>query len=470
MKKVSNLLAVGLILTFASSAFAQLTITGELRSKFQTDHGFKQPFKAETDAVFSFDQRTRLNFGYNAEKYNVKVTLQDARVWGADDAYNATGLMGQTNSFGVYEAYADVKIKGNSRAVVGRQEWNYNDGRLLSSRGFWTGGLSYDALTYKMHNKDKGLFVDLGISYNSSGDATGFASAWNLNKIRTINFLNVRKQFSPQLALTGFFSLAGREVANTRDPQGSVVLGTGTHGFILDYNNKGKEIKDGLFGALTVYLQHGTDSSRTLKKDAYKTIFAYMADVSLGFRLLDKKLEVIAGMELISGEDASQTDSAYLDVRHSFDLLYGARFPYYGGRISHFVMQSSSKFGTKGAGYMDPYLKVNFKTSEKGKIDFAVWMPMLGSKTYLSDKDADGNKIYKTGSLGQYIDLGYMYKFSEDVSLYTSFSYAIISDLKNQMVYGYENTANKELYKLGQNYFIYTMLTITPKFLVGEKK
>jgi len=37
--------------------------------------------------------------------------LQDARVWGSDDAFNPTGIMGITSSFGIYEAWVELKIE-----------------------------------------------------------------------------------------------------------------------------------------------------------------------------------------------------------------------------------------------------------------------------------------------------------------------------------------------------------------------
>jgi hypothetical protein len=89
--------------------------------------------------------------------------LQDARVWGSDDAFNPTGIMGNTSSFGIYEAWVELKLKGKSSLRIGRQEWEYNNMRILSFRNWWTSGLSYDGLLYKMHDAENGWFFDMGL-------------------------------------------------------------------------------------------------------------------------------------------------------------------------------------------------------------------------------------------------------------------------------------------------------------------
>lgn len=53
---------IGLIVLFLGvNANAQLSIDGEYRTRFITDHGFKVPVKEEADAVFSFGWHAELN-------------------------------------------------------------------------------------------------------------------------------------------------------------------------------------------------------------------------------------------------------------------------------------------------------------------------------------------------------------------------------------------------------------------------
>ena len=441
------------------------------------DHGFRVPDIANTDAVISFDQRTRLILNYATTKYSTRFTLQDARVWGGDDLYNKTGIAGNSGSFGVYEAWVDLKIKGNSSIRVGRQEWNYDDMRILCRRNWWTSGLSYDGLLYKMHNNESGLLIDLGISYNNDGNRIGAVdnSTWTGEKIKTLNFLNIKKNINDKFSASLMFTLSGKEDINN-----DALIGTGTHGLNIKYNQAGK-ITDGIFATLSAYYQHGTDMMRGSDGD-YKKISAYLITAELGFRAMEKKLELSAGMEMISGRDYSNDNEDYNNTRHSFDLLYSARFPYYGGNINYFLVQDSYLVGTKGGGYMDPYFKLKYKLNTRSTINFGFYMPILTTdvrahtsidpdtkKPTGPEVDGNGNPVYWNGSLGNHIDIGFTQKFSKEVILKFGFSYAMPSDIKNQMVYGYKDVLEKQLNELGQNYFGWAMLIIKPNFFNSEK-
>ena len=474
--KINTLIIVSLML-LSSTLFAQFTVDGQFRTRFQALHGYKVPVKAETNATFGADQRSRLIMNYKTDKYSTRFTLQDARIFGGDDMYNPTGVAGNSGSFGVYEAWVELKLKGNSSLRIGRQEWNYDDMRILCWRNWWTSGLSYDGLLYKMHNKESGLFIDLGISYNNDGSRIGLIdnSSWDGSKIKTMNFLNIKKKFNEKLSVSLMLTLSGKE-----DMKNGAILGVGTHGISAKYN-KGKKGTDGIFADFSAYYQHGTDMKRGSKGD-YKTISAYLVAAELGFRTMEKKLELSAGVELMSGRDYKNTDEDYNNVRHSFDLQYSGRYPYYGGHINHFIVQDSYKTGTKGGGYMDPYFKVKYKLNKKSTVMFSYFMPMLTTDVIAHtsidpttkkptgiELDDAGEKVYWNGGLGSYIDLGYKHVFSKEIILKVGVSYAMVSDVKNQMVYGYKDVANKTLNDMGQNYFGWAMLIIKPKFFNSAK-
>ncbi|HKK67137.1 MAG TPA: hypothetical protein VJ946_02955, partial [Bacteroidales bacterium] len=81
------------------------------------------------------------------------------------------------------------------------------------------------------------------------------------------------------------------------------------------------------------------------------------------------------------------------------------------------------------------------------------------------ETDDNGDPVYWKGSLGTYFDMGITHKFSKEVILKSGLSFGVPSDIKNQMVYGYEDVAGKELYDLGTNYFGWVMLVVKPTFL-----
>jgi hypothetical protein len=457
---------------FSINVFSQLVVDGEFRTRFIADHGQKIPLLKGEEGDYSFDQRSRLRFNYRNDKFTSRFTLQDARIWGSEDLYNKTGIEGSTQAFDIHEAWVELTIKGNSTIRIGRQEWNYNDMRILSWRNWWTSGMSLDALLYKFHNKETGLFVDIGVSYNNDGSRIGLVdnTDWSADKIKTMNFLNVRKTLGEKTDASLMLSLSGKV-----DTSNNAILGTGTHGFFLNHN-QGKKSTDGFLGSISAYYQHGTDVNRGSDSN-YKNISAYLLAANIGYRAMDKKLEVIAGIELISGRDYENSDEDYNNTRHSFDLHYGARFPYYGGQMNHFIIQDSYLVGTKGGGYMNPSLKVNYKLSKKDILNISYYMPILTTsvrahntidpatnKPSGKEVDENGDPVYWKGNLGNYFDVNYTRKFSKEIILKAGFSYAYLSDIKNQMVFGYQDAAAKQLNELGQNYFGWVALIIKPTF------
>lgn len=474
MTKQGMTTIIGLIiLFFGMNANAQLSIDGEYRTRFITDHGFKVPVKEDADADFSFDQRTRLKLNYGSEEYSARLTIQDARIWGSDDMYNPTGLTGNSNALDLFEAWVDVQLKGKSSLRIGRQVWSYGDKRILSQRNWWTSGLSYDGLLYKWHDAENGFFLDAGMSYNNNGSRTGAVDngSWTGMKLKTMNFLNIRKVFNPHWSATVLATVAGKE-----DPVSGYVQGTGTHGLYLRYNEESGK-SDGLWGHVSAYYQHGTSTDR-LENGGYQDISAYMIASEMGVRTLDNDLELGLGFELMSGRDYSEEDADYHETRHSFDLLYGSRFIYYGGGMNHFVVQDSHKTGTKGGGYFNPYFTANYRVTPKTNLNAAVYFPSLttdvtahtgidpeSGKPVGVEMDENGNPVYWNGSLGTYVDLGMTHKISNDIKLKSGFSIGSPSDLKNQMVNGYEDVSARKLYDEGTNYYGWVMLIVKPSFL-----
>ncbi len=477
MKKNYYALLV-ILISFVSSSYAQFSVDGEFRPRGIVENGFKFPALKNDQNRLSFDQRSRISFNYTTPKYSSRLTLQDARIWGSDDIVNKTGTESSSYSFGVYEAWIDLKLNDNSGLRIGRQEWKYDDMRILSSRNFWTSGQNYDGLLYHYSNKEKQLKVDLGFSYNNNGSTMGIIvdnSEWESDKLKSMNFLHLSKTFSPKLNAALIFTLAGKT-----DISNNAVLGTGTHGLNLSYN-RGKGSDNGLFAYTSAYYQHGTDMKRGSDGD-YKSISAYMITAQLGVRTSNKKLELSLGMELISGHDYSNTDEDYNNTRHSFDLLQSARVPYYGGYMNHFIIQDSYLVGTKGGGYFDPYIKAKYNINKKNIIEAGFYMPSLTTKVRAhtginpdtnkpigSELDENGNPVYWKGGLGHYLDILYTHKASKDIILKAGLSYGQISDIKNQMAYGYSDITTKTLHEVDPNYFGWVMLIVKPQFFSSSK-
>ena len=465
--KNQKVLVIVFLVAFAFSASAQLVIDGQFRTRFQTLHGYKKPVKANTEATFGFDQRSRLGFNYSTKAYSTRFTLQDARVWGAEDMYNPTGTHGSSYSLGLYEAWVDLKLGKKSSLRIGRQEWNYNDMRILCWRNWWTTGLAHDGLLYKRHDKEKGLFLDIGVSYNNEGGGTGVFVNEYPNRIKTMNFVNIKKVLSPKLSASFLSTASGIQDTSFKS---NPLLMKGTHGIFVVYN-KGKKATNGVFGNFSAYYQHGTHISRVSDGSKHKQISAHLILAEVGFRTVKKKLEISTGFELVSGNDGANTTVEYNDVQHSFNLQYGGCFPFYGGNINYFIKPNTGALGTKGGGLMAPYLYLKYKVSKKSMVDLKVWFPSTANNVY-KGMDSEGNRAYYDKPLGTNFDLHFFHKFSKEVIWKSGFTYAMVSDTKNHMVYGYNANASEPntLHELGHNYLFWTMIIVKPTFFNSAKK
>ena len=458
---MKNFTLITLLLLFALPSFGQLKVDGLFRTRMAMQHGYRNPIAKDIDPLFAADQRSRIILNYKKEKYEVRFTLQDARVWGAEDMYNATGLQRSSYALGVYEAWVELKLSEFSKLRIGRQEWRYNASRLLSHRGWWTTGLSYDALLYKYHNKSKGLFFDLGISYNNDmkSGTGGYVNAFP-DRLKTVSFLNLKKNIGQKFNATLNVVLSGRQ----DDVLESALYMKSTEGIILNYNmNKKKEA--GIFGSLSAYYQHGTQA---LKNGGNSKVSAYMLDIQLGYRTNNEKLSVSMGMELLSGHDQSNTDSIYKNETHTFDLLYGGCHPYYGGQMDYFVTPAN----TMNGGLMDPYLRTKFKINKKNSIQFNMFLPMLATNVNTKRLDASGNPVLFDKFLGVGADLCYFRNISKDVKFKIAASFFNMSnsyrEMRGFLTFDTNNAITDD--NSGVQYMIYTMLTITPSFFDSSKK
>ncbi len=450
--KIKQLVLTVILVAIATSMHAQFKIDAQYRIRGQVLHGYKKPVAAETEAALHVGQRTRLNLRYNHEKYSTLLSIQDVRTWGDADNVNGTGVAGKSyNNLDIYEAWVNYKFNANSNLKLGRQEMKYDDQRHISWRNWWNTGMTYDALTYTYNNKSTGWRFDLSGSYNSKKqDLTGndFSGGTDyfgaVNPIKTHNFVYIKKNFDNKIYISLLAITAGyQSEANVK-----TLYMTNTEGLHINYNAT-KKGTDGLFGVANAFLQNGTNINGT-------KISANMLTAQLGYRMMGKKLELSAKMERLSGQDADKYDDTdYTDVDHTYNLLNGARHPYYEGYLDWFVIPKSTKYG----GLMNIGLKVSYKASKKD----ILWLEYsnVSSSTNVF-KEMDGtDRVYFDKALASTVDLTYIRKINKDIKWMNGISYGMPTDDFNAM---------KGIDDAGSNYFFYTMVTFTPKFFDSSKK
>ncbi len=174
------LLAGIFLLIFNPTTFAQISLTGQLRTRTELRNGVGNLAPKDASAAFFTSQRTRLNFGYKWDRVQFQTVIQDIRVWGQDAATinNADG-----NRLMVHEAWADITLANSADTTIkfrpiqnlslkiGRQEMIYDDSRLIGNLDWLQQGRRFDAAILK--GQHMGWALDLGAGFNQNTDAFG---------------------------------------------------------------------------------------------------------------------------------------------------------------------------------------------------------------------------------------------------------------------------------------------------------
>lgn len=401
---IKSTLTVLISFAFILQANAQFTLSGEFRTRAEANNGYKYIPVEDDITQYYVTQRTRLNAMYKSEKYDAYLSLQDVRSWGGEDIYTGAGVWGYTHGLDIYQAWINLKLGEASNLKIGRQELKYNDQRLLSWRNWNQYGLTYDALVFKTQKND--WRFDLGLSYNSlntkiTGDVNNRNNRYyaDKNRIKTLNFLYLERKFNDAFTL----SFTGIHAGYAEAADSDTVNNTLTYGFYAKY------AKNGLDFTGNAFLQGGKNKNG-------QDIEAYFLTADAGYKFNSTRLGL--GADLISGHDASNTDADYADTDHTFNLMYGARFKYYGW-INHFILMDKH---TRNGGLIDIYPNVTHKFNKSTTIKAFYHL----FSTEQEVPDGNGGTFDK--SLGSALDLMFIKGFSKEVKLQAGLSYSMPSE------------------------------------------
>lgn len=447
MKNIKLTLSI-LFLAVPLSLLSQFEISGQYRPLGEVLHGYKKLAPPNSEASFCISQRTRLSLAYNTEKYSSKLSIQDVRLWGDEDNYSAAAVYGKSkNTLDIHEAWVSLNIGKKSHLKVGRQELNYDDSRLISKKNRLQSGMSYDALLYRFQNKNFGLQLDIGLTLNNH-TANLLGNDYYTDRIKTLDFLYLKKEFSPKLYASFLFIGAGYQKLDDNN----VLYMSATEGVHINYNANKKNL-GGIFGKANLFFQNGKNAEG-------KTINAQMITGELGYKTTNKKFAISLGADYLSGNDNSNTSPSYTKVDHTFNLFYGSRFNYYGGNLNYFVLNDKD---LKEAGLLNPFLRINYSISKSISTAITIHQNFLANPLVNSNDPTN----YYEKNLGTNIDLSFKYKTKNDISLSMGFSYGI----PNKTLIMIQNTTNTNGdFETGNNYYSWIMLSVSPKFLYWENK
>ncbi|MBE0639346.1 MAG: alginate export family protein [Bacteroidales bacterium] len=408
--RIVVLVIMAVIMGFGAKA--QLTITAEFRPRAEIFSGYGRLNADSLVASYLISQRTRLGVYYQKDWIKTGLSLQDVRIWGDDDLYTSTGMFGSEATVDLNEAWVQLSFLDHSSVKIGRQLFNYDDYRLLSTRNWNQRGISYDALLYQFR-KNK-WDVDLAVSYHSEVNNIYF-NYFPSGKMKTLNFLRVQREFNPYL--TGSASVIGSGF--TKNNESETIYMKVSYGTWLQYR------KEDLTTWATFYYQNGKSKDG---RNANAWNFNIKADYTMGSFALG------AGATIISGEKPDD------DKDNQFDLLYGVRHAVY-GYMDYF---NNLPKATANGGLNNIFLTTRYALSPKATLS-------LDYHYFALNQQVEDLDMY----LGSEFDLGFAIRFSPEVNLTGGYS-VMLPGSTMEIIQGY-GAGNSTF-----SSWTYLMLTVKP--------
>ena len=416
-----------MVLLFSASmyqyAFAQFTLSGEVRPRSEYRHGFKSLAATGQEAAFFTDQRTRLNFDFINENYTFKVVMQDVRTWG-----NTKQLVDNDGAFTtLHEAWAQIKLTGPLSMKFGRQEIILDDHRIFGSVAWAQQARSHDAAIFKI--KEGAVALDLGLAYNQDQprDTTNF---YSLKNYKALQYLWFHYDIQESLGLSLLFLNNGIQSGDSAVHKTKY---TQTFGTRLTY------AANGFSANAAIYRQAGKMASGS------KTVSAGLYSLDAGYAV-SENFKASLGYEYQSGNSQVSPDA---DKNMAFTPFYGTNHKF-NGLMDYFYV--GNHIGS--VGLQDIYLSLDAKA---GKFAANLTPHIFMSAAEVADPvSAAAMEDY----LGTEIDFTFSYPLSAQVGLSGGYSHMLASDTMQALKGGDRNESNN---------WAWLMITVKPTFFTTKK-
>lgn len=404
-------------LCLTNTLMAQLTVSGQVRTRSELRNGQGTPQVRDTASAFFTSQRTRINFGYSGYRFKLYTALQDVRVWGQDASSINRISTDPNDGFMVHEAWAELSLVDTGKVVknftlkIGRQELVYDDVRLLGNLDWLQQARRHDAAVLKFDHK--GWIAHLGAAYNQNaerksntlynGAPSGYAASTNGMSVmyKSMEFLYVAKKLhfgnASILLFKDDFSKYHFAAADTKKVT-PIYDADAWSRYTLGGNLVGTALRKWSFAASAFYqggnYRDGTDLNEYLL--SFSTLYAVGRKTSIG-----------PGVDVTSGNNGSDPTKKY----QRFDPLYGTPHKFWGFMDYFYVADG---FGSNGL--MDYYLKAKHKPKDNLTLSLDVHRFVLPSEVM----DESGTALDK--GLGTELDFVFNYGLSKAINIEGGYS------------------------------------------------
>lgn len=420
--KTLSLSIMGLV---GSAAMAQeFSSDIQIRPRYEYTNGFGTLLTPTTSHTSFVGNRARLNLNYKDEKLAVKLALQNVRTWGAVNHLTG-GVSNATNSFVMFEGWAQYSFTDKWSTKVGRQVISYDNQRIFGGLDWANQGRSFDAALFKFKGAKSQL--DLGFALNAANENKTVA-----NPLTTVSFgtdLDFKDfqyaWYHTAIKKLGVSFLAlniGREYLKGTEVETNYYQTFGTY---ANYAGKKLSLDFSFYG-------------QTGKIDT-REVSAWQTAANLGYAFTPK-FKATLGYEFLSGKDQGTSPS----MVKSFNPMFGTNHAFNGFMDYFYVGNHAGSVGLQ-----DLTLKLDFPIK---KINLSVAPHLFYTANELTATD---DKY-----LGTEVDVTAVYKASKDITLIAGYSQMFASDAMVALKGGLNDTTNN---------WAYLMVNINPQIFASKK-
>ncbi len=413
-----------LISIIAIKSFSQenyFKMSAQYRARTELRNGYRMLVTDSSKTALFTGQRARLIFDYKNDNIQFFSSIQDARTWGDEEQKkDLAGLQ-------VNELWMQVNLNQGFALKMGRQEFAYDDHRLLGNLDWANLTISHDALLLKYTNDRNKFKWHLGGAFNQVGEPV-FGTTYALKNYKALGFSWVKKEFGKGHSISGIAIVNGMNSTITTNTK---MKATYTFGPLYNYNFKGWK------GILGAYFQGG-------KTESNLTQNAFMVNAFVEKKM--KRNSIGLGADYLSGNK----DNTSATASNSFSTLYATNHKFY-GYMDYFLNIPTD---TKQRGLMDLYARIGYTPSNTVNLTVDIHHFSLANENNIGV-----NKIKKT--LGTEADVLIDFKPSTIIQL--QFGYSLLFATKNME---YIKGGNAD----DINTWAFLMLKVSPTLLYNELK
>ncbi len=326
------------------SLFSQIqpksfSISADFRSRFEYRDGYERILSNDEEFTAFFGQRSRLIIDFTSNKIISNFSFQEAGIWGENE------WLSTARPLGIYQAWVEYVFSLKSLSLkIGRQELEYDDGRLLSKHDWEESGVTHDIAILKFCLPKKDFCFHNGLGINAARKSEAKIS-YNIKNYKYLAFIWANKKFyNKKLDISATAIADGNEKQDTLN----IIHTRGTIGSLVKFVKNKIQLK------ASYYHQLG-------KNKEGKNVNTYFYSASINHQTL-KSLNTGIAIDNYSGTNISSVSS--LNTTKTFDVLFGDHHNFLGS-MDYFKSPADIVAGIK-----DFQFKLKLQMNWVNRLDF----------------------------------------------------------------------------------------------------